>query len=134
LQKKFLRKIYLFLSAAVGWFIMSLILLTLPGTAFPTEDWFDKIWLDKWIHVGLFGILAWLWCNYWRHVKTNEASSELRRSFIIIGLIFLGYGIAMEFVQKYFIPYRSFDVGDIMADAIGCTIGAVFSIKRYIKK
>jgi len=41
------------------------------------------------------------------------------------------YGIAMEFVQKYFIPFRSFDLGDIIADGIGCAAGYLFAIKRF---
>jgi VanZ family protein len=49
-------------------------------------------------------------------------------------LIFLGYGIIMEFVQKFYIPYRSFDIGDIIADAIGCSLGVLVSIRMYIKK
>ena len=41
------------------------------------------------------------------------------------------YGIAMEIVQKYFIPFRSFDLGDIIADGIGCAAGYFFAIKRF---
>jgi len=40
----------------------------------------------------------------------------------------------MEFVQKYFIPNRSFDLGDIAADSIGCFIGFIYSSRKYIKK
>ena len=45
----------------------------------------------------------------------------------------LAYGITMEFIQQYFVVNRSFDPGDIVADAIGCIIGYWFSF-RYIKK
>src|SRR5215472_11086552 len=48
---------------AIAWFVVTTILLTLPGSAFPKENWFDKIWLDKWIHIALFGMLAFLWCR-----------------------------------------------------------------------
>ena len=48
---------------------------------------------------------------------------------MIIGIV---YGIAMEIVQKYFIPFRSFDVGDIIADAIGSVVGYLFSIKKFM--
>jgi len=41
------------------------------------------------------------------------------------------YGILMEIVQKYFIPFRSFDLGDIIADGIGCAAGYLFVIKRF---
>ena len=40
------------------------------------------------------------------------------------------YGIAMEFVQKYFVPFRSFDLGDIIADGVGCLAGFFYSIKK----
>jgi len=48
---------------------------------------------------------------------------------MITGIV---YGIAMEIVQKYFIPFRSFDVGDIIADAIGCFVGYLISIKKFM--
>ena len=75
-----------------------------------------------------------LWC--WGVKKIIPDNASLRKAFIIQALIWTAYGIAMEFVQKYFIPFRSFDVGDIVADAAGCGIGLVYCIRsrRYIKK
>jgi VanZ family protein len=40
----------------------------------------------------------------------------------------------MEFVQKYFVSNRSFDIGDILADGVGSFLGSAFSIRKYIKK
>ena len=113
---------------------MSVILLTLPGTDFPEEGWFDKIWLDKWIHIGMFSVMVALWCKSLQLLKPNSSSQKLKQLFIVTAIIFLGYGIAMEFVQKYFIPFRSFDVLDMLADGIGCTVGVIFSIRRFIKR
>jgi VanZ family protein len=134
LQKNLLRKTYFTLLAAIGWFITSIVLLTLPGTAFPQEDWLDKVWFDKWVHIGMFALLVLLWCLAIRSLKKDIFSRKLIRVFSIIAIIFLGYGIGMEFIQKNFIPYRSFDSGDIIADAVGCAAGLIFSVKRYIKK
>jgi VanZ family protein len=117
---------------AIAWLILSIILLTLPGSSFPKENWFDKIWLDKWIHIGMFAIMVILWC--WAMLKKNPDGIRLRTLFIWIGLASLAYGIGMEFVQKYFIPNRSFDVGDIIADGFGCTLGVIYSSRRYVKK
>ena len=50
------------------------------------------------------------------------------------GIICLCYGIMIEYIQRYFIPNRSFDVGDIIADGVGSLAGVIFSFKRYIKK
>jgi hypothetical protein len=129
-----LKKVQVFLIAAIGWFIISVILLTLPGSDFPEEGWFDKIWLDKWIHIGMFSVMVALWCKSLQLLKPNSSSQKLKQLFIVTAIIFLGYGITMEFVQKYFIPFRSFDVLDILADGIGCAVGLVFSIRRYIKR
>lgn len=116
----------------ICWFIISTILLTLPGSAFPQENWLGKIWFDKWVHIGMFAIMTFLAC--WAIIPKKKWVDlrKLRQSFLIIGLSCLCYGIIMEFVQKYFIPNRSFDGGDIIADAVGCTIGFIYSAKRFI--
>lgn len=124
------RKISLLL--AISWFIISVILLTLPGSAIPKEDWLGKIWIDKWVHVGMFSVMVYLWCVV--VLKQNVENEKLKLIFWIVSAFCLTYGIGMEFVQKYFIPNRSFDVGDIIADAVGCSVGLVYSLRRYIKK
>jgi VanZ family protein len=55
------------------------------------------------------------------------------RYFRQIAIYFFLYGIAMELIQKYFIPNRSFDLKDILADGLGCGIG-LFISGWYIKK
>ncbi|MGZ8557770.1 MAG: hypothetical protein ACXWWC_05535, partial [Chitinophagaceae bacterium] len=54
---------YRYFLPAIGWFIISVILLTLPGSAFPDDGWLDKLWLDKWVHVGMFAIMTILFCR-----------------------------------------------------------------------
>jgi VanZ family protein len=119
--------------AFIAWLIFCTVLLTLPGSAFPSENWMGKLQLDKWIHIFLFSMMAFFLC--WSVYKTNRKHPEKnKRYFIIAGLICIAYGIAMEYVQKYYVPNRSFDVGDIIADAVGAVAGTVFSMSRYIKK
>jgi VanZ family protein len=116
---------------AILWSAIVTILLTLPGSAFPSENWLDKIWFDKWVHIGLFSIIVFLWC--WAMLRKKYKNTALKSIFIKIALIWFAYGIGMEFVQRYFIPNRSFDVGDIIADGAGCALGLIYSIRRYIK-
>ena len=101
------------------------ILFCLPGEEFPQEDWFAKIFLDKWIHVGLFAVLTGLWCLPFIH--RIEQIPKLRNYFVLIALAFVLYGVGIEFIQGNFIPHRSFGVDDMIADAIGCGVGFVFS-------
>ncbi len=117
---------------AIIWFIIVTILLTLPGQALPSANWLNVIWFDKWVHIGLFSIMVVLWC--WGMGKMNYPANKLKIIFIVICLGGIVYGAGMEFVQKYFIPNRSFEVADIIADSTGCLAGVLFSIYRYIKK
>lgn len=92
-----------------------------------------NIQLDKWIHIFLFSVMALSLC--WGIYKSNKTNTHLNlRYFIVAGLICTAYGIIMEFVQKYYVPNRSFDVGDIIADAVGAALGTFYSIRKYIKK
>lgn len=117
---------------AILWLIIATILLTLPGSAIPKEDWLDKIWFDKWAHTGMFFIMVFLWSRAMS--KKNRHSEVKKRAIIKITIAALLYGIGMEFVQKYFIGNRSFDIGDIAADAAGCGIGLIYSLRRFTKK
>jgi VanZ like family len=114
------------------WLIISTVLLTIPGTAFPKENWLDKIWFDKWVHIGMFAIMVVLWC--WATLRLNFNKEKLKKVFVFIALGWLAYGIGMEFVQKYCVANRSFDTGDIIADGLGCLAGFIFSNRRYIPK
>jgi VanZ family protein len=41
----------------------------------------------------------------------------------------------MEYYQKYFVPSRGFEVGDMLADAIGALVALPFfnGVKHYIQ-
>jgi VanZ family protein len=107
-------------------------LLTLPGSAIPEENWLDKIWADKWIHMVLFALLVTLWCR--GVMKKTIEKKLLTKYFIAITILSITYGIAMELAQRHLISNRSFDIIDILADAAGSMIVLAFCFRRYIKK
>jgi len=117
---------------AVFWLLLITGLLCTPGTKFPKITWEDKIWFDKWVHIFLFMILVILWCKAYFHKKNIQ--SDRHKIFFKIMVVGCLYGIAMELVQKYFIPFRSFDLMDIIADGIGCFIGYIISVKRFVRR
>jgi VanZ family protein len=118
------------IAVAIGWLLFVTILLCTPGSRLPKLDWSNKIWLDKWAHIFLFFILVLLWCRVYR----LNTTSGLKKSFFIILIISVIYGITMEIVQHYFVPFRSFAYADMVADAIGSAAGYLVSVRRFIKK
>ena len=112
---------------AYVWLILSTFLFCLPGTVLPKADWFDTIQLDKWIPVGLFSTMVLFWCLPFLHRPVKQRFTKL---FTGIAISFFAYGILMELVQHFFILNRSFDWGDIAADAVGCLVGLFISRKQ----
>jgi hypothetical protein len=104
--------------------IIATVLFCLPGKEFPQEDWFSTIFLDKWIHVGLFAVLVTLWCLPF--IPKERGEQTTMDIFKRVTVIFICYGVAIEFVQGQFIAFRTFGIDDMIADAIGCGLGFIF--------
>lgn len=78
----------------------------------------------------MFGIMALSCC--WAFYKNKLLAGRLKTQFIWIGIACLLYGLLMEFVQKYWVPYRSFDPGDVVADGVGAAGGVWYSWKKFV--
>jgi uncharacterized BrkB/YihY/UPF0761 family membrane protein len=116
LNKRLFAKLWL----PVCWTILIQILLTLPGSSFPSIGLFGIPHFDKLAHIVLFGCFVGLWCYYF-FLKKNTAE-KLKKIFFAIFLVAVCNGIIMEFVQFYLIANRSFDEGDIVANLMAVSI------------
>jgi hypothetical protein len=70
---------------------------------------------DKPIHGLLFGIQAWLW------IRAIVAPVS-RKQLLGICLTTAAYGVFTEVLQGWLTTTRTFDVYDMLADAIGCLV------------
>ncbi|RFM29884.1 VanZ family protein [Deminuibacter soli] len=119
---------WLVILAAVIWFLVTVYLMTIPGNSLPKSPFFELIHVDKWVHIGMFSILVFLFMQGTRlFYKQQQPKAML--AIAVAGVL---YGIAMEFVQKYWTVGRSFDITDIIADAVGCIIAYIYV--RYLIK
>jgi VanZ family protein len=116
-----IHKIFNSIWPATLWSALILVLLTLPGSVFPSEGLLGVPHLDKVVHIILFGIFVYAWTLYFR---TNK--KERRFTILVFVLLACAYGIIMEYVQRDYIPHRSFDVGDIMADCMGALLAGAY--------
>ena len=116
----------------IAWFFLVLILICLPGNDLPkADDWMDAIFFDKWVHAGLFCVLAFL---FMLAVCKSELSKISKwKNVIKIALSVIVWGLTTEFIQKFFIVGRSFDLWDWVADCIGVLL-AVYVCKRFYLK
>ena len=113
---------------AICAFVVATLLFCLPGDQISEAGWLEDLELDKVVHVGLFSGLVFLWCLPFQLLIQNIDRRKL--VYGLITLAFIIYGVAIEFIQRDFIPFRSFDSYDIVADTIGCAIGWI-TIRKW---
>ena len=111
------------------WTVLVIVLLCLPGSAFPDDgiffgmEGFDHV--DKFVHVIMFGGFVLFW-SFNRQVHIRQPG-QLMKAILAITGISIVLGVVMEYVQLYFIPNRNFDRYDIIADtAASLLVGLLF--------
>ena len=119
----------------IAWFFLVLILLCLPGSDMPEiESWLsaflDAIYFDKWVHAGLFCVLTFLFI--YPVTKLTLPVAIKKNTAIKIAIAACIWGITTEFMQKFFIPQRDFDLLDWAADSFGILIAYIFCYKKYL--
>lgn len=126
------RRLFSYKIFPVCWTVLIIVLLCLPGSMVPGNGIFGLPNFDKAVHLTLFAAHTLLWG--WQFSFTVTDSNRYRQIVLIDVLITILLGIALEYVQKYWIPNRSFDVNDILADAAGAVLGGIWLVVRAAKK
>ncbi|SRR5258708_21829162 len=122
---RFIKKYLSALYVPVIWTLLIAIAMCIPGRYIPNESKFGFPNFDKLVHMGLFGGFVFLWCLYL--VKRGMSFGKLLIGFFCFYMLSSGFGVVSEYVQKYWIPGRDYDLGDIIADLFGAGLGYGFS-------
>ena len=115
----------------IAWFFIILIVCCLPGRDIPAIGWLDSIHFDKVVHIGLFAILVFLFSFPFFGFKLVIS----KRIMYVLWIMILAslFGLAIEFIQKYFVIGRTFDLLDWAADSLGALV-AFFYCRYRIEK
>jgi len=107
---------FVFLVLAIGWTAMVLVGTALPAAMVPKTTL--RIW-DKAIHFGLFAGFGFLW------LSALPAKTLWTIAVVISGV---SLGMITELYQHYWIPSRSGDPKDFLADCIGVLAALVLYV------
>jgi VanZ like family len=112
----------------IAWFLFGLVLICLPGKDVPKTSLLEIPGFDKLVHATLFGGIVFFFCMPFKKAAADR--QDKINLFIKITLATCVWGITTEFIQKYFIPGRQFDLQDWAADSLGAII-AFFVCKKF---
>jgi hypothetical protein len=125
----FLRKLCSVKLLPVIWTLITIVLLCLPGDSIAGNGpMFEIPNFDKVVHILLFGGIAYFWGM---HYAFRPGTRDWRKLSILLAGLSIGLGIVLEFVQLFWIPDRSFDVFDILADSVGAVIAVLLLLYLY---
>lgn len=117
---------------AIVWSVIIIVLCSIPGQEFPDASFIDIPHFDKIVHFGLYFILSIVTIkgiqqqNRFKLLKSHPYLS------IVIYAVFLG--VSLELIQYYFIPFRSGDLLDMLANFTGLLLGAMLIKLRFAPK
>lgn len=99
---------------ALIWALIILILSTMPSVQLP-ESFISP---DKFAHAFIYGILVILILH-----GLKKSDILTKKNIWLTILISASYGCLMEIIQYAFFPGRFFEMGDNLANTIGCFLG-----------
>ncbi len=101
---------------ALVWTLGILVMASLPGTVTDAVD--KPLHADKLLHLVVFTLGGILWA-----LATGSAWKGALLAFLV--------GLGKEILQE-FVPGRSFELADVVADAIGSALGS-YLFHRYVR-
>jgi VanZ family protein len=112
---------------AFSWSLIILMLTLAPGKDMPEVSLWDLLF-DKAAHSFVFAILSFLLVvGFIKQGRFHQLKFEPIRYSLIFSI---GYGVLIEIVQG-FVPGRSLDWKDMLADASGALIGILLFYVVY---
>ena len=114
----------------LAWTLLILLVCLMPGDNLPSSSFFCFKGADKLIHFTLYLVLLILIGK--GLVSYFKSSYSSTRIIVISYLYCLFLGIGIEFIQSVFVAGRLGDFFDVLANAIGSSIG-VFILLAQLK-
>jgi len=107
----------IYLALLVIWVAFTFLLTSIPNPQFDIPIPYS----DKIAHFGFYGVMGFL-CALWRRECGRPAKNA-----VLAALFFVAFVGALDEIHQYWIPGRSMDFFDWLADTTGGGAGALVS-------
>lgn len=110
-----------FLLPSIVWTLVVIFVSVVPGSSLNVD--ITIAGLDKIVHFGMYTLVTLFWSVGLKKQNINVKLS--RNAFKISVLGGFGLGLLLEIVQQFFVPFRYFELLDLIANGIGCIFGVI---------
>lgn len=120
------------------WYFVFLALLMwapIGGLDVPLNNYVFGIRLDHLLHASAFLLCPLFMIDMPRSRKSAQTAGYKSASKLVVWLAAVGVGLFTEAVQ-YLLPYRGFDVNDLIANSMGVTVGllAIVAVRGVMRR
>ena len=112
--------------------IVILILTGIPGSCLPRVK--PVVGLDKVVHLLMYAVFAFLCLWGYRKQFITNGKAYHKKALLLALVISIAYGGLTELMQEYFVPLRTGDWIDFLADVIGTLLGVTIFYLFYRHK
>ena len=106
----------------LAWFLVILVLCGMPGKDIPHISFLELLAFDKWVHAGIFFILALL---LMRGMKLSYPRVAYITAVFFTLAVSIPYGGLLEIMQGTLFEDRSADLYDFIANSFGAICGVL---------
>ncbi|MBA3649567.1 MAG: VanZ family protein [Chitinophagales bacterium] len=118
-------------SIFLTWLLIIFYLSFAPLRNWPQEDIFQKLYIDKLVHITMYSLLSFfLLIGFFRQQKNQPLRYRKVAGCIIFCII---VGVSIEFLQPVLTMYRKFEFMDMVANALG-SIAGLYLFKSVLNK
>lgn len=113
---------------ALAYTLIISIAFLVPGRNIPSTE----LPIDKFVHVSIHAGLLCVWALYFFRKQKNTIAVK---TFFLVAISCLVYGIIIEALQEIFVASRHSDVLDLVANAVGLLLGGIvfYKVIAYLK-
>jgi len=117
---------------SILWAVLILILSLISGDQIPEVSFWEIISIDKAAHIFMYATLVFLLTTGFKRQYSNGWLRFYAKSTAFwIGMF---YGLVLEIIQLLICTDRFFEIGDIIANSIGCIFGVLGFMLIYGKE
>jgi VanZ family protein len=115
---------------SIVWALLIFFFSVMPIRGVPHYKLFQIPYFDKWIHLMFYLVLGAL---LFYEINATTGGSKINfKTILYIGIITIGYGVLIEFIQFSILPSRSGEPLDVLANTTGFLLSAIL-YKLHLK-
>lgn len=101
-----------------------------PLSGWPQQGFFERLYLDKVIHLFMYSVLTFL--LLWGYQRRERRRPSQQTAWLLVAAC-AAVGLIIEILQPVLTRYRTHELPDMLANAAGAALGYLLTLWRPVQ-